>query len=66
MAIKIKPSKKGSFTKWAKKKGLAKEEGGVTAEAIAAGKKSKNPKIRKKATFAASSRKWAKKRKTGG
>ena len=56
MAIKIKKSKKGSFTRWAKKKGFK----GSNAKAIAAGKKSKSAAIRKKAVFAQNAKKWAK------
>ena len=48
--IYIKPSQKGSFTKYCK--------GKVTEECIRKGKNSPDPKIRKKATFAANSRKW--------
>jgi len=39
---------KGSFTRWCKANGY----GGVTGACIAAGLKSKNPSIRKKAAFA--------------
>ena len=52
--IKIKPSKKGSFTKWCKNKGYD----GVTSECIAKGKSSKNSAIVKKAIFAANARRW--------
>ena len=55
--IKIKDSKKGSFTKYCRSKGHK----GVTNECIAQGKKSKSPAIRKKAVFAQNSRKWNKK-----
>lgn len=48
--IHIKESQKGSFTKWC--------EGNVTSECIQRGKNSNDPKIRKKATFAANARKW--------
>ena len=48
--IHIKESQKGSFTKWC--------GGNVTSECIQRGKNSSNPKIRKKATFAANARKW--------
>lgn len=48
--IHIKESRKGSFTKWC--------GGNVTSECIQKGKNSSNPKIRKKATFAANARKW--------
>lgn len=54
--IHIKPSRRGSFTRWCKAHGF----GGVTASCIAAGKRSKDPRIRKKATFAANARKWQK------
>ncbi len=57
--IKIKESKKGSFTKYCKSKGHK----GVTSKCISEGKKSKNPATRKKATFAANSRKWNKGKK---
>ena len=55
--IKIKDSKKGSFTKYCKSKGHK----GVTGKCISEGKKSKSKAIRKKATFAANARKWKKK-----
>ena len=55
--IKIKDSKKGTFTKYCKNKGYK----GVTSKCIAEGKKSKSKAIRKKATFAQNSRKWNKK-----
>lgn len=48
--IKIKEKNKGSFTKYC--------GGNVTNECIQRGKNSPNPKIRKKATFAANARKW--------
>ena len=48
--IHIKESQKGSFTKWC--------GGNVTDACIRKGKNSSNPKIRKKATFAANARKW--------
>lgn len=54
--IHIKKKNRGSFTRWC--------NGKVTAECIARGKRSKNPKIRKKATFAANARKW--KHESGG
>lgn len=54
--IHIKESQKGSFTKWC--------GGNVTSECIQRGKHSSNPKIRKKATFAANARKW--KHENGG
>lgn len=54
MKIKIKPSKVGSFTAWCKRQGFS----GVTSSCIAKGKSSRNTSIRRKATFAANSRKW--------
>ena len=54
--IHIKESQKGTFTRWC--------GGNVTDECIQRGKNSSNPKIRKKATFAANARKW--KHKEGG
>jgi len=54
--IKIKPENKGTFTKYCK--GLG--EPGVTAKCIAKGKASKNPKTRKRATFADNAKKWGK------
>lgn len=48
--IKIKEKNKGSFTRYC--------GGNVTSECISRGKNSPNPKIRKKATFAANARKW--------
>lgn len=54
--IKIKEKNKGSFTRWC--------GGNVTNECIKRGKNSPNPAIRKKATFAANSRKW--KHQNGG
>jgi len=56
--IEIKPSKRGSFTKYCKSKGY----GGVTGKCIAEGKRSKNAATRKKATFAANARKWGRKK----
>ena len=53
--IHIKESQKGSFTRYC--------NGKVTNECIRRGKNSPDPKIRKKATFAANSRSWARKRK---
>jgi hypothetical protein len=52
--IRIKPSKEGSFTEYCRRKGFD----GVTSACIAQGKKSKNPKTRKKATFAGNARLW--------
>lgn len=54
--IKIKKENVGSFTRYC--------GGNVTSECIRKGKNSPNPKIRKKATFAANARKW--KHKNGG
>ena len=48
--IHIKESQKGSFTRYC--------NGKVTDECIKKGKNSPDPKIRKKATFAANARKW--------
>ena len=55
--IKIKLSKVGSFTAWAKRKGLS------MSAAIAAGLKSKDPAIRKKALFAKNAKGWSHKKK---
>jgi len=54
--IHIKESQKGSFTKYC--------NGNVTEECIRRGKNSPDPRIRKKATFAANARKW--KHQNGG
>lgn len=54
--IKIKEKNKGSFTRYC--------GGNVTSECIRKGKNSPDPKIRKKATFAANARKW--KHQNGG
>lgn len=54
--IHIKKKNRGSFTRWC--------GGKVTNECIQRGKKSSDPAVRKKATFAANARKW--KHKTGG
>lgn len=51
--IHIKKANRGKFTEYC--------GGKVTAECIARGKRSPNPTIRKRATFAANSRKWNKK-----
>ena len=51
--IYIKPSKRGSFTAYCKRKGF----GGVTSACIAAGKRAGGA-IAKKANFAANARKW--------
>ena len=53
--INIKPSHEGSFTAWCKRQGF----GGVTSECISRGKASKDPAIRKKATFADNARHWS-------
>lgn len=54
--INIKKKNRGKFTEYC--------GGKVTEECIAKGKKSKDPKIRKRATFAANARKW--KHENGG
>lgn len=54
--IKIKEKNKGSFTRYC--------GGNVTNECIRKGKNSPDPKIRKRATFAANARKW--KHQNGG
>lgn len=51
--IHIKKKNRGSFTRWC--------NGKVTEECIRRGKNSSNPAIRKKAVFAANSRRWHKK-----
>ena len=51
-SIHIKPENRGKFTEYC--------GGNVTAECIQRGKNSPDPKIRKRATFAANSRKWNK------
>lgn len=56
--IHIKKANRGKFTDYC--------GGKVTSECIAHGKASSNPVIRKRATFAANSRKWAKKHDKGG
>ena len=48
--IYIKPENRGKFTKYC--------GGKVTSECIARGKKSSDPAVRKRATFAANARKW--------
>ena len=55
-SIHIKKKNRGKFTEYC--------GGKVTEECIAKGKKSKDPKIRKRATFAANARKW--KHENGG
>lgn len=52
--IHIKKKNRGKFTSWC--------GGKVTSECIARGKRSSNPAIRKRATFAANSRSWSKHR----
>ena len=52
--IAIKDKNKGSFTKYCKNSGF----NGVTKACISKGKASKNPKTRKKATFADNASKW--------
>lgn len=54
--IHIKKKNEGTFTSYCKSSGFD----GVTNECIAKGKISKNPKIRKRATFAGSARSWNK------
>ena len=54
--IHIKKKNRGKFTDYC--------GGKVTQECIARGKKSKDPKIRKRATFAQNARRW--KHKNGG
>lgn len=56
MSIHIKKQNKGKFSEYC--------GGKVTQECIAKGKNSKDPKIRKRATFAANARKW--KHENGG
>lgn len=51
--IHIKKSNRGKFTEYC--------NGKVTDECIQRGKNSKDPKIRKRATFAANARHWSKK-----
>lgn len=48
--IKIKKKNRGKFTEYC--------GGNVTSECISRGKNSSDPKIRKRATFAANARKW--------
>lgn len=50
--IHIKKANRGKFTEYC--------GGKVTSECISRGKRSSNPKIRKRATFAANARKWNK------
>lgn len=56
--IKIKKSRRGLFTEYC--------GGEVTQECINKAKKSKNPTLRKRATFAQNSRSWSKKHFLGG
>lgn len=56
--IHIKKKNRGKFTEYC--------GGKVTDECISRAKKSKNPKLRKRATFAANSRRWSKKHQEGG
>ena len=56
--IHIKKKNRGKFTEYC--------EGKVTQECIDKAKKSKNPTLRKRATFAQNSRSWSKKRFLGG
>ena len=55
--IKIKKSRRGLFTEYC--------GGEVTDKCIQKAKKSKNPKLRKRATFAQNSRSWSKKHEEG-
>ena len=55
--IHIKKKNRGKFTEYC--------GGKVTDECIQKAKKSKNPKLRKRATFAANSRRWSKKQQGG-
>lgn len=55
--IHIKKKNRGKFTDYC--------GGKVTQECIDKAKKSKNPKLRKRATFAANSRRWSKKQQGG-
>jgi len=52
--IKIKPSKKGTFTAYCKRKGHK----GVTSSCISQAKRSGSKAIKKKAVFAENARKW--------
>lgn len=54
MAIEIKKSKIGSFKDWCKRHGFD----GATQQCINKGKKSKDKRIVKKATFADNAKKW--------
>ena len=57
-SIHIKKKNRGKFTEYC--------GGEVTNECIQKAKKSKNPTLRKRATFAANSRSWSHKRLFGG
>lgn len=57
-SIHIKKENRGKFTDYC--------GGKVTDECISRAKKSNNPKLRKRATFAANSRRWSKKQQDGG
>ena len=54
--IRIKPENRGKFLQWCKRHGHAS----VTSSCIAAAKRSKDPRVRKMANFAANARKWKK------
>lgn len=56
--IHIKKKNRGKFTEYC--------GGEVTDECIQRAKKSKNPKLRKRATFAQNARGWSKKKQDGG
>ena len=56
--IHIKKKNRGKFTEYC--------GGKVTDECISRAKKSKNPKLRKRATFAQNARGWSKKEQDGG
>lgn len=58
--IKINPKNKGTFTSFCRKLGYS----GVTSACIAKGKRSKNPTTRKRANFAANSRRWGRKKRS--
>ena len=55
--ISLNKAHKGEFTAWCKANGFS----GVTAEAIAAGKKAPSAHVREMANFADNARKWEKK-----
>lgn len=56
--IEIKPENEGSFTEYAKEHGGWGKHGKILASFIEKAKRSKNPSIRKQATFAQNARKW--------